>query len=124
MFSPYVAAGQNELKVKRDGVEAADVYGTNVGGGLKVAVPLTSSILVHADGRTLTEVTTHDKDAREASSEGLLEGEVAASVDIIEKYVDVVVGYKHRSYSFKVEDETFDEVQSAPFAGMRLGLYF
>jgi len=52
------------------------------------------------------------------------EGEVGASIDIIDEYVDFVVGYKVRQFNLKIDGEDFQEKQSAPYAGVQVGAYF
>ena len=121
---PTVYATSSELTLTAEGVEDIHIFGTGFGAGLAVQVPITKQIIVQADAKSINTASAHDRYGAEVDVGRRDEAELSASVDLVERYVDLIVGYRYRNYDLTIEDTKSVETQTTPFGGLRLGLYF
>lgn len=123
-FYPSVILSQSEMTIDRGNETILDCYGNGAGGGLGFFMPVNTFIVVYGEGQSVVTQHVRDHADRKVEVGARNEGEAGASIDVIHGFVDFILGYKYRSYSVKLEDVAYNEVQTAPFAGMRLGVYF
>lgn len=121
---PSFVASQTEMKVTRGDEVVTDFYGNYVGGGVGLYVPLWRKLVVHGDAMVMNATQVTDKNQREIKLGSRQEGEVAASVDLTDQLLDLVVGYRLKKFSVEVDGESYDESMSSPFAGLQFGFYF
>jgi hypothetical protein len=121
--NPSIIAANTEMRLK-NGTDSLDIYGTGIGGGLSINIPLTQWIVLNAAATSVQPTKSHDRNGHDVKLGRRDEVDLGASLDLVEKYVDVLVGYRYRQYDLEIAEETFKETQSAPYAGLRLGFYF
>lgn len=121
---PQVVVAMNEMAIDKDGARIADLYGSGIGGGAGIYVPVIEAMVVHADGYVVNSNRARNTTANTVDVGQRLEVDLGASVDVIKNYVDFLIGYKVRRFDVTVDGESFEEQQSAPYAGLQLGAYF
>lgn len=121
---PSVGASLSELEIKNGDERAVSIYGTGISAGLKVAVPVTMALVVHAEGSMSQPTKSYDKLGQGAEMTSRTDGDIGASYDLTERMVDILFGYKVRSFGIETPDRKFSEGMSGAYAGLRLGVYF
>lgn len=126
-FGPLFVSGIGSLTqvaVSRAEGKYFDVSGTGVGAGVGFAAPIHSNIVAYGDGSLIQTASAFDRNGHKASIGNRTEGELGAVIDVTARILDVVVGYKTRSFSVQIDDENFNETSQGAFAGVRVGAYF
>lgn len=124
-FYPSLVVSLSEMAVNRDGQRFVDLYGTGVGGALGVHAPVLPFLELRADVTYIKTPHARDQDnARSVKLGDRLEVDVGTTFDLILKYVDLNVGYVYRSHQVTVDDVTYSEKTTMPYAGLRAGVYF
>ncbi len=121
---PSVQAGLTQIEVSGEEAEEIDLLATQVGVGLGLHIPLWHKVVFFSDASIMTTSSAWDKNGREVSLSPRQDVDVGASIDIIEKYLDFLVGYRSRTYNIKVEDRELKESHLGAYTGVRLGIYF
>ncbi len=121
---PSIGVSVSEVQVKAEGEQALSLYASGPNAGLAVAVPLNDWIIVRADALITKPQRGFDRLDDGAEIGDRVEADASAALDLTEKLVDLVIGYKVRSYSLETKEATFEELQQGAYAGLRLGLYF
>ena len=124
IFSPSVIATSSELLLSSTDQQDIHIFATGLGAGLAVHIPLTDKIIVQADAKAINSSNAHDRYGKEVKVGRRDEAELAASIDVVERYVDLLIGYRYRSYTLDIEGDVATETQTTPFGGVRLGIYF
>ncbi len=123
-FYPQVVVSMHEMTVDRDGTRVLDSYGNGIGGGLGLFLPVTNSMVVHADGYIVKNSKNRNNTANDVEIGDRVDVDIGASVDVIQHYIDFLIGYKVRTFKLIIDDQTYNEQQSAPYIGIQLGAYF
>lgn len=124
-FYPNVAASVSEIAVDQNEAEFVDIYGTSIGAGFGVFVPLWGRAVAFFDGTNYITPNATDRQGHDVEVGPRLEADAGASIDITERMLDLMMGYRYRSFSLKVDDgETNREVQQGAYIGVRTGVYF
>lgn len=121
---PSIGASLTEMDVKENGGKTVGVLGTGPNAGLAVWIPMTHAIVVGFDAMHAPTTKSLDKLKGDAKLGARSEGDVSASVDVTDRAIDLLVGYKVRRYSLEDARGEFDEQSQGAYAGLRLGLYF
>jgi hypothetical protein len=121
---PSVGVSMNQSKMVKAGETLTNFYGTGPNAGLGTKIPMTKTIMVEAEAFVSSTTAAHDKDGKDIEVGLRKEADIHATVDVTAQLVDFIIGYRAREYGVKVDDKEYKEVQSAPFAGLRLGMYF
>jgi hypothetical protein len=116
--------GLANIDIKREEGAAANIYGYGIGGGAAIDLPLNRSIVVHLHGKSVLTSEAHEESGRQVALGRRDHAEANVAFDIDERFLDVLFGYRYRQYNIKIDETQTKEVQSAPYAGMRLGIYF
>ena len=82
------------------------------------------AIVVSADVMTVQTSESFDKLDQGTELGDRNEANIGASVDLTERMIDLLVGYRVREYELKSGEETSKEKSQGAYAGLRLGLYF
>lgn len=127
-ISPTIAATLTEVEVSKAEATVVDLYGTGYGAGAEVQLPLHDRVVVAAEGMAYTTPSSFSRNPEvnqpDTALGDRLEADINASVDLTQRTVDLVVGYKVKNYSIIIDDETLAEKAQGAYVGMRLGLYF
>lgn len=123
-IQPSIGATLTEIDVRTPDVQTVGVYSTGLNAGLKVAVPITLELVVHAEAAVSHPTKTYDKLDQGTKLGNRTDADIGASYDLTERFVDLLVGYKIRKYKIDTDTSSFDESTSGAYAGLRLGLYF
>jgi hypothetical protein len=121
---PSVGASLTELDVKTPDAQMVGIYATGVNAGLKIAIPVTLEMVVHAEGSIAHPTKTFDKLNQGTKLGDRTEADIGASYDLTETALDLLVGYKVRSFRIETDSRNFQENSSGAYAGLRIGLYF
>jgi hypothetical protein len=121
---PSVGASLTELDIKSGDTSEVSIYGTGINAGLKVAVPVTMALVVHAEGSLSQPTKSYDKLLQGSKLGSRSDADIGASYDLTERMVDVLFGYKIRSYEIETAERKYQEGMSGAYAGLRLGVYF
>ena len=121
---PSLGASVSEMDVKQNGVKTTGVLASGPNAGLAVSIPMTRAIVVTGDLMHTTPTQSLDKMKNDAKLGARSEGDVNAAVDVTDRAIDFIVGYKIRRYSLEDLRGEFEEVSQGAYAGLRLGLYF
>ena len=121
---PTIAASLTEMRVERSGATLANLYSSGVGAGAGVELPLHDRIVVYGEGMMFRPSVVKDRTDNNVDLGQRNEFDVGASVDLTDKILDLMVGYRVRSYSLSLNGTEQDELTSGAYAGLRLGLYF
>jgi hypothetical protein len=123
-FTPFATAGLSEVDVKAADTSTVSLYGTGIGGGLAIGVPLHEMLVVQAEGSTTQSAKAYDKLNQTAELGRRDEADAHLSFDVTDRMVDLLVGYKVRRYELDTGEQKFNEQSQGAYAGLRLGLYF
>jgi hypothetical protein len=85
---------------------------------------MTHAIVVGFDAMHAPTTKSLDKLKGDAKLGARTEGDVSAAVDVTNRAIDLLVGYKVRRYSLEDARGEFSEESQGAYAGLRLGLYF
>lgn len=121
---PTVAASLAEIKVEKADTTLANVSSSGTGAGLGVELPLHEKIVVFGEGMTYRSMNNRDITGNDMKIGPRTEIDAGASVDLTERMLDFLVGYRVRSYSLEANDVTSKEGEAGAYVGLRLGLYF
>lgn len=121
---PSVGASLTEMDVKENGVKQTGVLASGPNVGLAVSVPMTHAIVVTADAMVAPVSKSLDKLKGDAKLGARSEADINAAVDVTDRAVDFLVGYRIRRYTLEDQRGSFDEESQGAYAGLRLGLYF
>lgn len=121
---PSFGASLTELDVKENAGKTTGILASGPNAGLAVSVPMTRAIVVTADAMHALPTQNLDKLKGEAKLGARSEGDVNAAVDVTDRAVDFIVGYKVRRYTLVDERGDLEEVSQGAYAGLRVGLYF
>ena len=114
----------SEIAVNKAEGKFCDISGMGVGGGAGFAMPLHANILAYGDASAIQTSGAYDRVGHKAAMGPRIDGEVGAAVDVTPQLLDVIVGYKLRTFSMKIDDTEYKEGSQGAFAGLRLGAYF
>lgn len=123
--TPSLGVTLGEVDVKQNDTQTFGVLASEANAGLNVSVPMTKTIVIGADTLTSIPLKHVDKLNREAKLKRREELDLHAAVDVTERALDFLVGFRARR--FGLEDPTqgsFDEKSQGAYAGLRLGAYF
>jgi len=121
---PSVGVSLSEVNVSRDGTQTVGLYGTGANAGLALAIPVGRLMVFTADAMAVHTGQIYDKLGQGAKLGQRLDGDVSASFDVTDKLVDLLIGYRYRSYEISSADAKYSEQAQGAYAGLRLGLYF
>ena len=121
---PTIAGTMSRIKISEDKVVLHDVFGSGGGGGLGVKMPITKEIMFEGEGLVFKTVESHDKIGGTTRMGDRMEGSGVVAFDLTSDLVDFMIGHRYRRYSMRIDERDTDEVQSSPFVGLRLGVYF
>jgi hypothetical protein len=121
---PTIAGGLSELKSTSTDSGNFDLYGTSLGAGVGVNVPLFAKAVFYANGMVFETPKAWDKSGQSVTLGQRVEKDIGASIDLTEDIIDFVVGYRTRDYKIRVEQDSYQETTLGAYAGIRLGLYF
>lgn len=117
-------ASMAEIGASQEEEDLYRIYGTGYGAGATISAALSEELIVKAAAKAVMTPTAHDRLGGDVEVGQRQEAEAEASLDVIHRYVDLLLGYRYRTYRITVADEDSAETQSAPYAGMRFGVYF
>lgn len=124
LFTPSITAGLTQLKIIKDQATYADFYAQSLGAGLDFSVPLFNRAVATASYFGFYSPDALDRGAKDIKMENRNEVDLNASIDITERTIDLILGYRTRSYKLTIDDKTFEENNQGAYAGLRVGLYF
>ena len=123
-INPYIVATDNEINVKANGENFLHIHGQGLGLGANVQVPMTENIITTVSAKLVNTTKAYDRYDHDVEIGPRTEIDASAAVDVTRHLVDAYIGYRRRAYSIKVDGANAQEVQSIPYAGLRLGVYF
>jgi hypothetical protein len=123
-LTPSVGASLSDIDVEKDGVQTIGVYGTGANAGLALTVPVYMRLVAEVEGFVVESSKVYDKLNGDAKLGRRNEADGHLSFDLTDRIVDLLVGYRMRSYELESGDETFKEQSQGAYAGLRLGAYF
>lgn len=121
---PSVSLHWNEMQIDKDGANIVELQARGTGAGIDFKVPLTRKIIIEGGIHQTLNLTTNDLQGRDIKLNSTQEFEVAANLDLIPFYLDLLVGYKQKRLSLSIDDADYEEFNSSPFAGIQTGIYF
>lgn len=121
---PYVNVSLSEIDVTKADAAIVGLYGTGMGAGLALAIPLHDRLVLQAEGGQTQSSKVYDKLGADAKLGARNDADAHLSFDITDRIVDLVVGYRLRSYEIETADATYKEQSQGAYVGIRLGLYF
>lgn len=124
IFTPSIGASFSEVDVESDGEKTVSLYGSGINAGIGAHLSLHRAIVVSADVMTVQTNDSFDKLDQGTELGDRNEANIGASVDLTERMVDLLVGYRVREYTIKNGEEESKEKSQGAYAGLRLGLYF
>lgn len=124
-FIPFATVSLSEVDVTQGDTETVSVYGTGTGAGLAVGVPLHEKLVFQVEGSATQSNQVYDKLGQDTKLGRRDEGDAHLSFDLTDRMVDLLVGYRVRSYEIEAaEEQVLEEKSQGAYAGLRLGLYF
>lgn len=123
-FIPSFGVSLSEIDVSQDGVQTVGLFGTGVNAGLGFNVTLYPGIVLSGDYLRVISNKVYDKLSQSSSLGERTEMDGHIAFDLTEKIVDLIVGYRVRSFEIETVDRTYKEQAQGAYAGIRLGLYF
>lgn len=126
IFTPSIGMSLTETDVEYEGVKTVSLYSTGVNAGVGINVPVHDTVVVTGDVMTVQSNKSFDKLDEGTELGERNEANIMASIDVTQRVVDLIVGYKVREYTIKNEttDVEVSEKAQGAYAGLRLGLYF
>ncbi|MGE0174872.1 MAG: hypothetical protein AB7T49_18920 [Oligoflexales bacterium] len=121
---PRITAGLTRIQIDQDGEEVVNLYGPSVGAGCGVYVPLWDRIVVSADYNVHQTQNAQNSTDHDVSMGKRKDGQVAVSVDVTDRMIDLMFGFRHRSYDLTVDGQNNNETTQGAFIGTRIGFYF
>lgn len=121
---PSIGASLTEMDVKENGVKKTGVLASGPNVGLAVSVPMTHAIVVTADAMLAPATKSLDKLKGDTSLGARSEADINAAVDVTDRALDFLVGYRLRRYTLEDQRGSLKEESQGAYAGLRLGLYF
>lgn len=123
-ISPSIAAALNEISISTSDDDVVDIYGSSLGAGLAVNIPLWDRAVINFDHVMFNTARVLEKAGRDVKLGQRQDSEISASFDITSRILDFMVGYRRRAYTLTVNDVENKEMQTGAFVGFRLGMYF
>lgn len=123
-FYPKIIATSSEIKVNDEAGNRTHIFSTGVGAGIDAYYAITQKIIVNAKAQQIDGSSSHDKFGSAVEVGSRKKFEVGAAIDIIPRFLDLMAGYRVRSFNYTIEGQSFTDKQSTPYTGLRLGLYF
>lgn len=121
---PSVGVSLSEVDIKREDVKTVGLFGTGMNMGLGGTGTLYPGIVLNGDVMLVKSTHMFDKLALEHKLGDRQEADVHIAFDITDRLIDLLVGYRLRSYEIETPTETFKESAQGIYAGLRLGVYF
>jgi hypothetical protein len=121
---PSVGASLSEVDVSRAGQPVVGLYSTGVNAGLGLAIPVANVMIVGGDANVVQSNQVFDKLGGGAKLGQRTDAELNAAYHVVERFLDLMVGYRVRQYSIDSAANDFSESAQGAFAGLRFGLYF
>lgn len=124
-FYPSIGVSLSELKLNSADQTTTHLYAQGYNGGLGARWPLSDTIVCELDHKSVFPFKTVDYLHQNGKILERHEANLNASIDVTKNLIDFLIGYRLRQFKFR-SDENIEskEIQSAPFAGLRLGAYF
>lgn len=123
-FTPSIGVSLSEVDVREGEVDTVGVYGTGMSAGLAVGIPLHTRLVMQAEAMVVESSKVYDKLDQDTKLGRRSEADAHLSFDVTDRIVDLLVGYRLRSFELEVEEEKLQEKSQGAYAGLRLGLYF
>lgn len=123
-FTPSIGVSLSEVDVTQGETDLVGVYGTGMSAGLAVGVPLHTRLVMQAEAMTVQNTKAYDKLGEGTELGRRDEADAHLSFDVTDRLVDLLVGYRLRTYELDVAAEKKTEKSQGAYAGLRLGLYF
>jgi hypothetical protein len=121
---PRVTAGLGKIEMQQNGEQIVDLYGPSVGAGVGLYVPLWDRIVVSGDYTAHRSQSTQNATDHEVALGQRKDGKIAVSVDVTDRMLDLMFGYRHRSYNLTIDGVENEEILQGAFIGARCGFYF
>lgn len=112
-----------DLKVNNQGVDELDVSGSGTGGNLGFFYPIGRMGLFYFDASTVTLTNFRNVLADEVKGGTRLDLDMGAYFDLTRDFLDLAIGYRQRTTSFKVTS-SYDETFYVTYVGFRTAIYF
>lgn len=123
-FSASIAAALNEISISNPETDVVDLYGSSLGAGLSLNIPLWDRAVITFDHVFFNKAKILERNGRNVELGQRQDSEVSASFDVTARILDFLVGYRRRSYDLAIDHVKNKEVQMGAFVGFRLGMYF
>ncbi len=121
---PSVGVSLSEVEVAKESAKQYSVYATGANAGLAVGVPLNKTMVVFGDGLAVKAMRGFDRLGGAGKMGDRTEFNAGVSFDVTERMLDLLVGYRARTYEIQSAEKTYEEKTQGAYAGLRLGLYF
>lgn len=121
---PSVGWSLSEVDIKKDDVKTIGLFGTGMNAGLGGTGTLYPGIVLNGDVMIVKSTHMFDKLALGNKLGDRQEADLHIAFDLTDRLVDLLVGYRLRSYEIETATETFKEKAQGIYAGLRLGIYF
>ncbi|MBC7530075.1 MAG: hypothetical protein H7318_00755 [Oligoflexus sp.] len=121
---PSVGWSLSEVDIKRADVKTIGLFGTGMNAGLGGTLQLYPGIVLNGDYMVVKSTHMFDKLAGTTKLGDRQEADLHIAFDITDRLLDLLVGYRVRSYEIITDAETFKEKAQGIYAGVRLGIYF
>ncbi len=122
---PAVMFNATEIQVDAtDDTSDLNVKSQGVGAGLGLHVPISDRFKLFADLSYVEAIWTLESEGKDVLVQPRTRLDAGAAYNIWEHIMNVQVGFKYEKSGLKVAGTDFTEVQSSPYAGLQLGIYF
>ncbi len=120
-FQPYFSAGSCYVNASKNGVSLVNGICTTMGGGLDTRVPIGNYVVLNVE--TVFSEVVHYRDHADINNKmgGRRDFSIGAAISPGLTWMNILVGYRYRTYKLTTADGGKREIETGPHAGLIFG---
>lgn len=119
-FSPMLMVGSCAVSAEAVGVELIDAVCLTSGAGLKGQLPIGATAVTYFESVFVTPSSARDLEGRKIKIGMRSDSDAGIAIRFFQM-LDLITGYRYRTYSLSIDGTKETEIQTGPYLGVRLG---